>query len=103
MGNKNNKQRAREGTKRRLEVKVARRLSTRDRQHKCRATKREQIAECLQTSVNANNPHIGDIKRSTSRLANKIGPMLLKLISMKGFVFQKLTIEKLLKQPIRNK
>ncbi len=40
MGNKKNKQRVREGTKRRLEVKVARRLLARDRKRKCKATNR---------------------------------------------------------------
>ncbi len=47
MGNKKNKQRVGEGTKKRLKVEVARRLSTMDMQCKCRVTKREQIVECL--------------------------------------------------------
>lgn len=47
MGNKKNKQRAKEGTKRMLEVEVGQRLLARDRQCRCRATKREQIVECL--------------------------------------------------------
>ncbi len=40
MGNKKNKQRIREGTKRRLGVEVARRLLAKDRQQKCKATNR---------------------------------------------------------------
>jgi hypothetical protein len=80
--------------------KVARRLSTRDRQCKCKAVKREKIVECLQTYANVDILHTCAITRSTSRLTNQIGPMLHNFTSMKGLTYQKLTIEKLLKQLI---
>jgi hypothetical protein len=59
-----------------------------------------QIGQCLQINVDENIAYPSNIQRSTSRFANQIAPLLHKLTSVNGLEHQRLTIKKLLKQPI---
>ncbi len=56
--------------------------------------------QCQQILANGNPIDTSDIERSTSRLASHIAPLLHQMTSMKGFNYQQLAMEKLLKQPV---
>jgi hypothetical protein len=89
MGNKNNQQKDGQGTRKALETQAAQRLAARpDRQCKSKATRREMTTQCQQILANGNPTYIGDIERSTSRLASCIAPLLYQMISMKGLNYQ---------------
>jgi len=54
--------------------------------------------QCQQILANGNPTYISAIEGSTSRLASHIAPLLHQMTSMKGLNYQRLTMEKLLKQ-----
>jgi hypothetical protein len=97
MGNHENKKKVGKCTEKSLKMEAAKKLSTKNKQHKCRATKREKL---VRIHIDANPIYTNNINRPTSRLANHIGPLLHEITSMNSLEYQQLTLEKILKQPI---